>query len=241
MHLVDRGNRIDVGSPDDVAQLQKNLTNVTRDGRADGGVLDLHAGVFHLRLAGLHGGRRRISIGTELRVVVGRDEFLVEQLFLANFLGSGTIGHSTVARQRGLGQMQGGYIRTRIDANQHRALLDLLALLEIDLNDLTVNTALDLHEGIGFSQADALDAHRHVLLLDRGKCDDFRAAARTTTAPPSATCCSPCRTLLGRARFPRGCTAQQIFVVIASAGESRQKDHEHQSFRTQNPHRSTFF
>ena len=54
----------------------------------------------------------------------------------------------------------------RIDLEQRIAFLDLLAFLEIDLDDLAVDPGLDGDHVVGLNRADALQEHRDILGKD---------------------------------------------------------------------------
>ena len=161
---------------DDVADIDLAQAGDTRDRRLDGGIVELGLRVGDRGIVGgdlrgqlLHGG----ALGVGL--LLGR-EFAELGVALQVQVGIGEVG--LVLRLLGLGLVEGGLVRPRIDLDQKITLLYQLAFLEGDLVDLAVDAGPHLHgiEALNGTKPGQID--REVGLLDRRNGDANGIARR---------------------------------------------------------------
>ena len=171
----DHRDRLDLGDGhdaglrrgiDDIADIDLPEPDDTGDRRLDGGVIELGLRVLDQRRVGLNL-RRQLRDGGALRIglLPGR-EFAELGKALQVEVGVGKVGF--VLGLLGLGLIEGGLERPRIDLDQRVAFLDELAFLERDPVDLTVDAGAD-HDGVeALHGAEAGQIDRKIGLFDRG-------------------------------------------------------------------------
>ena len=155
-------------------------------GAGDGGLIGVDglgagvgAGAQLLRLVlGNHAGLEQFGVAFGLRVLI----FGVG--LVARHVGLGLEERGVVAGDIGHHLVVGGFQRARIDVEELLALLDEIAFLEIDVDQLAADLGLNRDRGIGFDVADDLDLDRNVAVRGVGHGDGNIA---TATAALSAT------------------------------------------------------
>ena len=170
----DHGDRLDLGDRhdaglgrrvDDVADIDLTQAGDARDRRLDGGIIELGLGVGDRGIVGgdlrgqlLHG--RALGIG----LLLGR-EFAELGVALQVQVGIGQVG--LILRLLGLGLVERGLVRPRIDLDQQIALFHQLAFGEGDLVDLAVDPGPHLHGVEALNSAKPGEVDREVGLLHR--------------------------------------------------------------------------
>ena len=169
-----------VGSAHEVADVDEAHAGAAVDRRDDGGVADHGARVVDRRVVGLHLRlqlRHQRALGVDR---LGRDD-VGRELLVALEVAPGVGELRVVERLLGDRLVELGLVGHGIDARQHVALLDVLALLELHRQDLTVDLRAHRHGIARLRGADALQPDRDVLDLRLG-CDDRHRAVRPASA-----------------------------------------------------------
>jgi hypothetical protein len=189
LNLVD-GDHVHIVGGDHVTLFDGEVAGASVDGRIDGGVTELHLGIFSRGLTGADGSLSAgdgglvgidglgagIGAGAQLlRLVLGNDAG-GEELAVAFGLGILILGVSRIARHVGLGLEErglvasdigdglvvGGFEGTAVDIEELLALSDEVAFLEVNIGQLTAHQSFDGDGGVGLDVADDLDFDRHV-------------------------------------------------------------------------------
>ena len=154
---------------DDVADVDLAQPDTPGDRRLDGGVVELGLRVGDRGVVG-RDLRGQLRDGGALGVgLLPRGEFAELGEALQVEIGVGEIG--LVLRLLGLGLVERRLERPRIDLDQQIALLDELAFLEGDLDDLAVDAGADQHGVEALHGAEAGQIDREIGLLDRRDLD----------------------------------------------------------------------
>ena len=111
-----------------------------------------------------------------LVVFLLRDRLRLQKLGIACELNSGQIQLRLVLRKGGLGRVELGLVRPRIDREEQVAGLQVRAVGEMNLRDAAGHLRLDGDHLARHGLADAVEVHGHVL---RDRCDDGYRSRRT--------------------------------------------------------------
>src|SRR5690349_12561504 len=210
---------------DDVALLHAQIAGAAIDGRRDRSVAqldfggldggfrgdDLRTRAFDGSLVGADGLGERIGAGAHLIGLFLGDNAGVEKFLISSRLGLRVVFIGAVARQIGFslaqrrviareirfGLAQRRFVGAGIYLEEYGALLDEIAFLEGNMNELSADLRLDRNRGVGFDVADDVDVDGNVFL--RNSSDDYRDGS-AIASPPARTFATGCLcTLIGAA------------------------------------------
>src|SRR6516164_8520770 len=159
-----------------VALVNEPGSKATIDRRTDLGVAEVDFCGIDLRLVTLDRRLQLGNLGLLLIVALPRLPSGSQKLFIALEISLGTGQVRLILLFCCLRLPQRGLVRARIDLKKQVSLFDVLALLEIGLDDLPVDPAFDCNRVIGLNRADAVQEHRDVLDSDRSSGDWYRLA-----------------------------------------------------------------
>ena len=162
----DDGDRLDLGDGDDagllrrvdhVALVDEAETDAAGDRGGDCGVIELHLGRVDRCGVGRLLGDKLVDqrvLGVEL--LLGGEALLGEGR-IALEVEPGVGERRLILGLLGLGLVEGGLERARVDLRQKVAGLDHLAFIEGDLDDLAVDAGADGHRVLGLRLAEPVD------------------------------------------------------------------------------------
>lgn len=146
---------------DHVAFVGQKVASAAGDGRLDIAIAEVKLGVAYRHYVGVHRGGQGLRRGLGLLVILLADKLLEDQLGITLEIALGLAGQGLIPLQIGLGLPQRPLIGSGIDDEEQVALFDVLAFLEIDLDQLPGEAGLDVDGGIGLDIADLAESHRH--------------------------------------------------------------------------------
>ena len=122
------------------------------------------------------GGRQGVGGGTGLVVISLRHDPLPQEFLLACGVLLGVVVLGGVAREVGLGLLQGGLERPLVNRKERLALLNILAFLEVNGRQDARDLRLDGRRLVGLARPERAELHRG-RLLDHGRHRDRHGLA----------------------------------------------------------------
>ncbi len=160
-HLVDEDERCIAARASQIAGPDEEAAGASREGSADRGVVEVELGGGQVGAVCLKRGTRRPGRGSHLIHLFDRNYVAGKELAVPLELRLGVGEVRKIARKCRLYLPEGGFIRTRIDLEQHLPLAHLLSFLKQDLLNDSVHLG---HDGRTLEWDDRtirLDGKRH--------------------------------------------------------------------------------
>ena len=214
----DLGNRDDAGGiarVHHVAQIRQTQTQSPGNRRGHTGVAQLQLGGIDLRLVGRHRAfilAHQRGLGVDL--LVG-DRVLRLQILVALQVELGVLEQRLIALQRPLHLIQRRLKTARIDLGQQLPCLDLVAFLEMQLDQLARHLGAHHGSGAGIHRADSAHQHAHVALVDDTRRDGLYLRATAWAARAAGTSGpAPSASPLGARGLRLGGGVARLFALI---------------------------
>src|SRR3984957_8635300 len=160
LHLRDRDKRRVVVRMHEIALVDEFRAEAPVDWRANIAIAEIEFGGIDLRLITLD---RSLQLSDRCLLLVVALPGLpprADQLFITVEIQLGADELRLVFLLIGLRLLKRRLKRARVNLEERLALLDILALLEIDLDDLSVDPALDRDHVVGLDRAEAVEENR---------------------------------------------------------------------------------
>ena len=164
-HLVDDGERREIGRPHEIADLDVSGTDPARERCADRGVAFLDLQIVERRLVGLDGSGQDVSRRLGVVEIDLRGGALADQFAVAPDIAQRAFELGLVLRQHPLGLLDLGVDLARIEREQQVAFVDLGAVLEMDRHDGGFQPRLQRHAGDRRDGSVGVDIDGHGLAL----------------------------------------------------------------------------
>src|SRR6202040_3423746 len=166
LHLRDRDKRRVVVRMHEIALVDEFRAEAPVDWRADIAIAEIEFGGIDLRLITLD---RSLQLPDRCLLLVVALPGLpprADQLFITVEIQLGADELRLVFLLIGLRLLKRRLKRAWVNLEERLALLDILALLEVDFDDLSVDPALDRDHVVGLDRPDAVEEDRHILGRD---------------------------------------------------------------------------
>ena len=163
-HLIDGDERRLIVGAHEIAGRHHQCAGSTADRRANGGVLQLHLGVFNRGAIGRQCGLERGDLRARRVARLTRDNAALCQLLLPLQNRLRVRGRGRIALECGGRLQQRRFERSAVQREELLPLLHVVTLLEFDGGELAGDLGADGHRRIRLDRADHADLERHVLL-----------------------------------------------------------------------------